>query len=271
MIKTLLGYFKPHRKLFILDMVCAMMASAVDLAFPLVSRYAMNELLPNKVYRFFFVLMGIIVVFYVLRSVCYFIMTYWGHTFGIRVEADIRRDLFEKFQVLDFDFYDANRTGSLMSRLTGDLFEITELSHHGPEDIVICTLTIIGSLVVRFILEWRLALLISILIPIFVFVVMRNRREMTRTSVNVKKKLAEINAEVESRLSGVRTSKAFANEDVDMERFDLTNENFKGAKKDYYKAMGTFMASQEFFMCSMPVAVIAFGLMHLLRRRGSDD
>ena len=259
MIKTLLGYFKPHRKLFILDMVCAMMASAVDLAFPLVSRYAMNELLPNKVYRFFFVLMGIIVVFYVLRSVCYFIMTYWGHTFGIRVEADIRRDLFEKFQVLDFDFYDANRTGSLMSRLTGDLFEITELSHHGPEDIVICTLTIIGSLVFMFILEWRLALLISILIPIFVFVVMRNRREMTRTSVNVKKKLAEINAEVESRLSGVRTSKAFANEDVDMERFDLTNENFKGAKKDYYKAMGTFMASQEFFMCSMPVAVIAFG------------
>ncbi|MCR5182365.1 MAG: ABC transporter ATP-binding protein/permease [Clostridia bacterium] len=259
MIKTLLKYFKPHRKLFILDMCCAMLASAVDLSFPLVSRYAMNELLPNNLYRFFFELMAIIAIFYVIRSVCYFIMTYWGHTFGIRVEADIRRDLFEQFQVLDFDFYDMNRTGNLMSRLTGDLFEITELSHHGPEDLVISSLTILGSLVFMFIMEWRLALVISILIPIFVIVVMKNRREMTRTSVNVKKKLAEINAEVESRLSGVRTSKAFANEDVDMERFDLTNENFKGAKKDYYKAMGTFMASQEFFMCIMPVVVIAFG------------
>jgi ATP-binding cassette subfamily B protein len=259
MIKTLLKYFKPHRKLFILDMCCAIMASAVDLSFPLVSRYAMNELLPNNLYRFFFELMAIIAVFYVIRSICYFIMTYWGHTFGIRVEADIRRDLFEQFQVLDFDFYDMNRTGNLMSRLTGDLFEITELSHHGPEDLVISSLTILGSLVFMFIMEWRLALVISILIPIFVIVVMKNRREMTRTSVNVKKKLAEINAEVESRLSGVRTSKAFANEDVDMERFDLTNENFKGAKKDYYKAMGTFMASQEFFMCIMPVVVIAFG------------
>jgi ATP-binding cassette subfamily B protein len=146
-----------------------------------------------------------------------------------------------------------------MSRLTGDLFEITELSHHGPEDLVISSLTILGSLVFMFIMEWRLALVISILIPIFVIVVMKNRREMTKTSVNVKKRLAEINAEVESRLSGVRTSKAFANEDVDMERFDLTNENFKGAKKNYYKAMGKFMASQEFFMCIMPVVVIAFG------------
>ena len=259
MIKTLLKYFKPHRKLFILDMCCAIMASAVDLSFPLVSRYALNELLPNNLYRFFFQLMAIIAIFYVIRSICYFIMTYWGHTFGIRVEADIRRDLFEQFQVLDFDFYDKNRTGNLMSRLTGDLFEITELSHHGPEDLVISSLTILGSLVFMFIMEWRLALVISILIPIFVIVVMKNRREMTKTSVNVKKRLAEINAEVESRLSGVRTSKAFANEDVDMERFDLTNENFKGAKKNYYKAMGKFMASQEFFMCIMPVVVIAFG------------
>ncbi|MBR2748487.1 MAG: ABC transporter ATP-binding protein, partial [Firmicutes bacterium] len=248
-----------HRRLFILDMCCAIMASAVDLSFPLVSRYAMNELLPNNLYRFFFQLMAIIAIFYVIRSICYFIMTYWGHTFGIRVEADIRRDLFEQFQVLDFDFYDKNRTGNLMSRLTGDLFEITELSHHGPEDLVISSLTILGSLVFMFIMEWRLALVISILIPIFVIVVMKNRREMTKTSVNVKKRLAEINAEVESRLSGVRTSKAFANEDVDMERFDLTNENFKGAKKNYYKAMGKFMASQEFFMCIMPVVVIAFG------------
>ena len=253
MLKTLLKYFKPHRKLFILDMCCAIMASAVDLSFPLVSRYAMNELLPNNLYRFFFQLMAIIAIFYVIRSICYFIMTYWGHTFGIRVEADIRRDLFEQFQVLDFDFYDKNRTGNLMSRLTGDLFEITELSHHGPEDLVISSLTILGSLVFMFIMEWRLALVISILIPIFVIVVMKNRREMTKTSVNVKKRLAEINAEVESRLSGVRTSKAFANEDVDMERFDLTNENFKGAKKNYYKAMGKFMASQEFFMCILPV------------------
>lgn len=240
-------------------MFCAIMVAAVDLAFPLVSRKAMYDLLPEKQYRIFFVLMIFVAVFYLLRSLCYYIMTYWGHTFGIRVEADIREALFIHMQELDFEFYDRNRTGKLMNRLTGDLFEITELAHHGPEDLLISILTIAGALVCMFVIEWRLAIVVAVLIPIFLIIVMKNRRDMSGASVNVKRTMADINSEIESRISGIRTSKAFANEDVDQERFEESNDVFKGAKKDYYKAMGRFNASQEFFMCIMPVCVIAFG------------
>ena len=259
MFKTLFRYFKPHKKIFMADMFCAFMVAAVDLAFPLVSRRAMYDLLPENKYRAFFAVMAIVAIAYLLRAFAQFIMTYWGHTFGVRVEADIRRDLFYHFQELDFEFYDKNRTGNLMNRHTGDLFEITELSHHGPEDVLISTLTIIGSLIFMFWMEWRLALVIAILLPIFILLVIKNRRSMSEASVNVKKRMADINSEIESRLSGVRTSKAFANEEVDRDHFDDSNELFKGAKKEYYRTMGRFMASQEFFMGIMPVAVIAFG------------
>ena len=259
MFKTLFRYFKPHKKIFMADMFCAFMVAAVDLAFPLVSRRAMYDLLPENKYRAFFAVMAIVAIAYLVRAFAQFIMTYWGHTFGVRVEADIRRDLFYHFQELDFEFYDKNRTGNLMNRLTGDLFEITELSHHGPEDVLISTLTIIGSLIFMFWMEWRLALVIAILLPIFILLVIKNRRSMSEASVNVKKRMADINSEIESRLSGVRTSKAFANEEVDRDHFDDSNELFKGAKKEYYRTMGRFMASQEFFMGIMPVAVIAFG------------
>ena len=246
-------------KIFLLDMACAVSVAAVDLAFPLVSRKAMYDLLPQKAYELFFILMLTVAVFYVLRSGCYYIMTYWGHTFGIRVEADIRRALFMHLQELDFEFYDRNRTGKLMNRLTGDLFEITELAHHGPEDLLISLLTITGALICMFVIEWRLAIVVAILIPIFLAIVMYNRKSMSTASINVKKRMAQINTEIESRISGIKTSKAFANENVDQERFEDSNDLFKGAKTDFYKAMGRFNASQEFFMCIMPVAVIAFG------------
>ena len=146
-----------------------------------------------------------------------------------------------------------------MNRLTGDLFEITELAHHGPEDLLISLLTITGALICMFVIEWRLAIVVAILIPIFLAIVMYNRKSMSTASINVKKRMAQINTEIESRISGIKTSKAFANENVDQERFEDSNDLFKGAKTDFYKAMGRFNASQEFFMCIMPVAVIAFG------------
>jgi hypothetical protein len=235
------------------------MIAFIDLAFPLVSRTAMYDLLPKSKYETFFVVMAIVAVAYVLRSICYYIMTYWGHTFGIRVETDIRADLFNKLQSLDFEFYDKNRTGTLMSRLTSDLFEITELAHHGPEDLVIAILSISGALIVMFSIEWRLALVVAILVPIFLLIVVLTRKQMSRASVNVKKKIADINTEIESCISGIKTSKAFANEDVDNDRFMDSNYVYRTSKSEFYKAMGTFNASQEFFMCIMPAAVIAIG------------
>ena len=259
MIKLLLKYFKPHKKIFLADMFCAVSVAAVDLAFPLISRNAMYSMLPEKKYRAFFIIMFAVMIFYIVRSFAYYVMTYWGHTFGVRVEADIRTDLFNHLQVLDFEFYDKNRTGKIMNRMTGDLFEITELAHHGPEDLMISVLTVTGALICMFLIEWRLALIVAILLPVFLFIVMRNRKAMSSASANVKVTMADINSEIESRISGIKTSMAFANEDVDRKRFLASNNRFKNAKKDFYRAMGIFNASQEFFMCIMPVAVISFG------------
>ena len=259
MIKLLISYFKPHKKIFILDMLCAVIAALIDVAFPIISRYAMYDLLPNKAFKAFFTLMSIVGIAYVLRAVCYYVMTYWGHTFGVRVEADIREDLFRHLQTLDFEFYDQNRTGALISRLTGDLFDITELAHHGPEDLLISVLTIMGALTVMFSIEWRLALVVLVLLPIFLFVIIRQRTNMSETSKNVKAKMATINSDIESSISGIKTAKAFANEIVEKKRFDSANNQYRTAKKDFYHAMGLFNASQEFFMGIMPAVVIAVG------------
>lgn len=259
MFRMFLRYFKPHMKLFVIDIICAVMVALIDLAFPLVSRYAMKNMLPNKEYRLFFILMISMIGFYVLRSVCQYVMTYWGHTFGTYVEADLRNDLFQHLQTLDFDFYDQNRTGQLMSRLTGDLFSMTELAHHGPEDLIISVLTIVGALIFMFRMQWKLAVIILILLPISVLVVMHNRKAMAATSVSNKKRLAEISADIESGISGVRTSKAFANEEVDYDRFDASNKAYSRSKSNYYKAMANFNSSQEFFMSITPVVVIMAG------------
>ena len=259
LFRIFLSYFPAHRKLFVLDMTCAFIMAAVDVAFPLVSRYVMYDLLPEKLYQTFFAIMGIVVAVFLVRACMNYIVTYWGHQFGIRVEADIREDLYLHFQNLDFDFFDRNRTGKLMNRLTGDLFEITELAHHGPEDLLISGVTIIGALVVMFAVEWRLALVVLLIVPVFVLIVMACRKSMMDSSVQVKKKMADINADIESTLSGMKTSKAFDNQKMDYLRFDRSNEMYKGSKTGYYKAMGRFNASLEFFICFLQAAVITAG------------
>ena len=259
LLRIFLSYFKPHRKLFAMDMFCALLVAVVDLAFPLVSRTAMNDLLPRAAYSAFFAVMGVMAVAYLVRAVLYYIICYWGHTFGIRVEADIRRDLFSHMQTLGYEFYDRNRTGQLMSRLTSDLFEITELAHHGPEDLVISALTIVGALIVMFTIEWRLALVICVILPILLVVVISRRRKMSAVSKGVKSRTAAINAEIESSLSGIRTAKAFANEAVEFGKFNEANERFKVSKREFHREMGIFSGSLEFFMSILSVAVIAVG------------
>ena len=258
-MRIFLSYFGPHKKLFILDMCCAFLVAVVDLIYPLVSRSAMYDMLPNNAYRTFFVVMLIVVLAYVVRSLMHFVITYWGHTFGIRVEADIRQDLFEHLQTLGFDFFDRNRTGQLMSRLTSDLFEITELAHHGPEDLFISLATIVGALIVMFTIEWRLALVVSILIPIFILVVISRRQKLGEVSRQVKAKVAVITTEIESSLSGIRTAKAFANEDVELRKFSEANDRFRTSKRRFHREMGIFTAVMEFFLSIMSVAVIAVG------------
>ena len=266
-IVIFLSYFKNHKKLFAIDVLCAFLIAAIDLTFPLITRSALYDMLPGKMYRTFFIVMVAVVLCYVLRSYLNYIVSYYGHTFGIRVEADIRKDLFSHMQTLSFDFYDSNRTGQLMSRLTTDLFELTELAHHGPEDLMTSVLTIIGALVVMGSIQWQLALVVAMMIPVFLAVVMTMRRRMGRASRKAKEKTGYINQEIESSLSGFRTAKAFANETAEGKRFHNANELFKGAKRDFHKAMGMFHSSVEFFLCSLNVVIIGVGGYYVMKEQ----
>ena len=264
-LSIFLSYFRPHRALFALDLICATVVSVIDLAFPLVTRRSMYDLLPQQQYRAFFTVMAVMIAAFTLRALLYYVIAYWGHTFGIRVEADIRRDLFVHMQELDVSFFDHNRTGQLMSRLTSDLFEITELAHHGPEDLLISSLTIIGALAIMFSIEWRLALVVACILPVFLAVIRSRRRRMSAASRNEKKKTAAINVGIESSLSGIRTARAFANEDEEIGKFDTANEAFKTSKRAFHHEMGLFNATMEFFMTLLSAAVITVGGYLIMR------
>ena len=267
LLQIFIGYFKPHRRLFFLDIGCALVMSLIDLAFPFVSRWCMYTLLPANAWQAFFLVMGVVVAAFTLRAALSYVIAYYGHTFGILVEADIRRDLFHHMQELDFRYYDKNRTGQLMSRLTADLFDITELAHHGPEDVFISFVTIVGALGVMFSIQWRLALVIALILPVFFTVAWSFRKSMSEASDAVKRKTAAINADIESGLSGIRTAKAFANEQAELCKFDRSNETFKTSKRMFHKAMGRFNAAMEFFLCMLQAAVIAVGGWLIMRGR----
>lgn len=258
-LRIFLSYFRPHRKLFYLDMVSALAIAVIDLAFPAVSRWCMYTLLPANAWRTFWTVMAVVTAAYVLRSVFYYVITYWGHNFGARVEADIRRDLFRHIQELNYSFFDHNRVGQLMSRLTTDLFDVTEMAHHAPEDIFISSVTILGALVIMFTIQWRLALVLTLMLPVFLYVVLRCRFHMRDASRKVKSTVSLINTEFESGLSGIRTAKAFANEGEELEKFEKANAGYRSAKFGFHRAMAEFHSTMEFCLCMMSVVVIAVG------------
>jgi len=264
-VPIFLSYYRPHLRLFLLDMICALGIALVDLAFPYGSRYALNELLPRNLFGAFFAVMVLLLAGYALRSGLQYIIGYWGHMMGVYIEADMRRDLFHHMQDLSFSFYDKNRTGQLMSRATNDLFEITELSHHGPEDLIISVITLIGALALMLTIHWKLALIVFAVVPIFILFTIIQRKRMVNASVAVKKSMADINGQLESSISGMRTAKAFANETSERNKFTSSNEQFKVAKKDRYKAMATYQSCLEFALPVMNVLTIAAGGFFIMR------
>lgn len=258
-------YYRPHRKLFALDLVCAFFIALIDLAFPFVSRLAMMNFLPEARYNTFFLVMLALVFAYIARAGLTYVVTYFGHTLGVRMEADMRRELFTHMQRLSYRFYDDNHTGQLMSRVTTDLFDITELAHHGPEDIFLSVLTVAGAISVMLTINWKLALILCVLLPIGVLFTLLQRRRMMKASRRVKERQAGINTRIQSSISGARVAKAFTNEEYEIAKFMETNERFKSSKREYYSAMGVFLCGMEFFTNLFNVAVIAFGGFLIMR------
>ena len=258
-LKIFARYIGRHRGLFLLDMACSVAVALVDLIFPYVSRKSMYTLLPEKQYKAFFAVMLLMAGAYVLKAALNYVIVVYGHRMGVLTESDMRRDLFRHMQSLSFSYYDRNRTGVLMSHITSDLFDVTELAHHGPENLLICALTFFGSLIVMLTISWRLALALFLVLSVSVWFTLSQRMRMRRANIEVKRKTGEIYSAIESSISGIRTAKAFANEEWESGKFDAANELYRGAKVEYYRAMAGFQSGMEFSSGIAQVVVIAIG------------
>ena len=258
-------YLAGHKRLFFLDMGCSVCVALVDLVFPWVSRLSMYRLLPDNRYGAFFAVMALLAAAYVVKAALNYVIVVFGHRMGVLVEADMRRDIFEHMQKLSFSFYDRHRTGVLMSHITSDLFEVTELAHHGPENLLICSLTFVGSMLVMLAVNWKLALALALVITLSLWFTLAQRAAMRRANVEVKRKTADIYAAIESSISGIRTAKAFANEDRESEKFDRANALFRSAKTEYYRAMACFQSGMEFTGGIAQVVAIAVGGLLIMR------
>ncbi|MDR1429354.1 MAG: ABC transporter ATP-binding protein/permease [Spirochaetaceae bacterium] len=255
------SYYRPHFPLFLADMFCASLIAGADLAFPVMTKYALEKLITPGNLKRLFIMIGFMVLLYILRTAFSFFVTYWGHTLGAYIEADMRRDLFAHLQKLPFSFYDNHRTGHIMSRVTNDLFEVTELAHHGPEDLFISLLTLLGSFLIVLFMSWEMALVLLCLVPLMIVHTLVSRVSLMNSSRSVKEKIAEINASLESSISGARLAKAFTNEGYENKKFRGGNEFLKNAKKGYYKSMADFHSKLEFMTSLLNVAVIAAGAL----------
>lgn len=274
--KLFFSYFKPHKWLFFADLFCAVFVAAVDVVFPVISRFTLNKVLPqylnsadNSVQRTviftFFSIIALCFLMCVLRTVAQWFITFFGHVFGVAVEKDMRRDIFEHIEKQSFSFFDKNRTGQLMSRTTTDLFEISELAHHGPEDLLISLLTLFGAFFVMFSIRWQLAVIVFVTLPLLIFAVYSSRKSLMGSSSLVKGKTAEINSAVESSISGARTTKIFTNEDYEFSKFEKSNQNFFDAKRLYYKAMAGMHSKMEFVTHILSVIILAVGGFYIMK------
>lgn len=274
--KLFFSYFKPHKWLFFADLFCAVFVAAVDVIFPVISRFTLNKVLPQylnsadssvqrTVIFTFFSIIALCFLMCVLRTVAQWFITFFGHVFGVAIEKDMRRDIFEHIEKQSFSFFDKNRTGQLMSRTTTDLFEISELAHHGPEDLLISLLTLFGAFFVMFSIRWQLAVIVFVTLPLLIFAVYSSRKSLMGSSSLVKGKTAEINSAVESSISGARTTKIFTNEDYEFSKFEKNNQNFFDAKRLYYKAMAGMHSKMEFVTHILSVIILAVGGFYIMK------
>ena len=266
-IREFASYYKPHMRMFLLDMACALVISLVDILFPVFTRRVLYDYIPNQMMRTFALMAGLMLLMFLIRTAAQWVVTYLGHVMGVHIEADMRADIFKHMQKLGFSFYDKNRTGLLMARVTTDLFEITELAHHGPEDLFISFVTLTGAFIVLFGIQPKLALVLLISVPLIVTFVALRRRRMMKVSREVKQRTAGINAEIESSISGIRVAKAFGNERGEIAKFTGCTDRYVAAKSGYYKVMADFHSGTELFMNLMSLSIICVGSYLIMKEQ----
>lgn len=265
MIRQFIKYYKPHKLLFTLDMLAAFAMAGIDLLFPMFSRAFVNDFIPNgKMSSIVFFSLIILLLYLVKVGLTYF-MGYWGHVLGSRIEYDMRRDLFTHIQKLEFSFFDNIKTGQLMNRLTADLNEVTELAHHGPEDLFVSMIMLVGSFFLLARINLALTLIIFFFVILTIVFSILMRKSMIMTFRSVRSALADINAQLESSLSGIRLSKSFANESFEIKKFHVTNHAHLHSKKDSFKAIASYSAGNGFFIDMMTLSSMVAGGIFVYR------
>ncbi len=242
MLKKFIAYYKPYRKLFFLDMVCAVLVALCNLIYPYLAKDIINVYVPDKNLKMILIWGGIMVGIYAVKAVLNFIIQYWGHLVGVGIQGDMRSDLFKKMQSLPFSFFDDNKTGSLMSRVTNDLQDISELAHHGPEDLFLSVLSLIGAFFIMAGIDWRLTLIVYAAIPLVVLFAVFTRKEMMRAFKLSREEIAGVNAGLETSISGIRVSKSYTAEESEQKKFDVANDRFRHARRLSYRIMGIFFS-----------------------------
>ena len=258
-LKRFVSYYRYAWKLFVLDMVCASMIAVLDLVFPIMTRVFMKDFIPNRQLRLIVIYIAALVLMYVVRLGLQYVVDYWGHVVGVRMEYQMRKDLFSHLQTLDFNFFDNTRVGYLMSRMVNDLRDVVELAHHGPEDLLIASLMLIGSFAYLMSINVQLTLIAFLFIPFIAWFAISRRTKMRAAFRREREKVAEVNADLENSLSGIRVAKSYTNEDYEIDRFDAANLDFKEAREGAYKHMAEYTAGLNFLTNLLNLAVLGAG------------
>lgn len=261
-LKKFIKYYKPYKAVFFIDLLCATIISAIDLAFPQLLRTLTKTLFagaPGKIISALIPITIGLLVAYIIQTACRYYVTYAGHMMGARMERDMRKELFDQYEKLSFSYYDQNNSGQMMSKLVSDLFDISELAHHGPENLFISLIKIIGSFIFLFMINRMLAVPMLILVVLMLVFSYGQNKKMQETFMDNRRKIGDINSSLQDTLAGIRVVQSFANERIEQEKFNRSNENFLISKDANYRCMGSFMSGNAFFQGMMYLVTLVFG------------
>lgn len=261
-LKKFIKYYKPYKAVFFIDLLCATIISAIDLAFPQLLRMLTKTLfagVPGKIISALIPITIGLLVAYIIQTACRYYVTYAGHMMGARMERDMRKELFDQYEKLSFSYYDQNNSGQMMSKLVSDLFDISELAHHGPENLFISLIKIIGSFIFLFMINRMLAVPMLILVVLMLVFSYGQNKKMQETFMDNRRKIGDINSSLQDTLAGIRVVQSFANERIEQEKFNRSNENFLISKDANYRCMGSFMSGNAFFQGMMYLVTLVFG------------
>lgn len=259
LVKEFIKYYKPHKKLFFIDIFSAFLVAVIDLIFPTVSRDIINNIVPAKDFNLLIRMVVMLLGLFIIRGILRYIIHYWGHVVGVRMEADMRNKLFSHIQTQDIEFFDNTKVGQLMSRIVNDLRDISELAHHGPEDLFLSIIMFVGSFIILFNIEARLTLILFSFVIVIIFFAITRRKKMRQAFRSVRKEIANVNTNLENSLSGVRESKTYTNEEMEYEKFLGGNTRFKESREFAFKSMAEFATGIDFLMKLLNLVIIGFG------------